>query len=44
MKCKYYKMNTRRQRWHRAIYDYLVRKGVPYNEAYETASRITNWT
>ena len=40
---KYYKMNTRRQKWHRVIYDYLVHKGIEYAKAYEIASEITNW-
>ena len=40
---KYYKTGTRRQKWHRAIYDHLVRKGIEHSKAYEIASEITNW-
>lgn len=40
---KYYKMGSRRQKIHRKIYDVLVKNGLSPNEAYEVASRVTNW-
>lgn len=40
---KYYKMGTKRQKLHKKIYDYLVKKGIDGNKAYDIASKITNW-
>lgn len=40
---KYWKMGTRRQILHRKIYDALVNRGYACEDAYEIASKITNW-
>lgn len=43
MSCKHYKMGTRRQKLHKAIYDGLIKKGIDSGKAYNIASRITHW-
>lgn len=40
---KYWKIGTRRQILHRRIYDALVNMGYSANDAYEIATKITNW-
>ena len=39
----YWKMGSRRQRLHRRIYDALVNRGYSAKDAYEIATKITNW-
>lgn len=40
---KYYKMGTKRQKLHRAIYDRLVNGGMESGKAYNLATKLTGW-